>query len=142
MARRLMFITLPAAIMQWGTERSFPRPCYGDRSGAAENTTSKKEFKMLGQHPPSLASPAAAAPRGQQRSRATLIAQQQLEASPYSALQDICCEGHDGHLILRGRVPSFYLKQLAQELVRPIQGVRSVVNRLEVDPPGATAGGG
>jgi osmotically-inducible protein OsmY len=92
---------------------------------------------MLGEHPRSLVSPATAPRCGQQRSRVTLGAQQQLKASPYNALHDICCEGQDGQLILRGRVPSFYLKQLAQELVRRSEGVRSVVNRLEVDPPGA-----
>lgn len=89
---------------------------------------------MLGQHTGSLVSPPIAARGGLPPSQTTINAQQQLKASPYRALQDVICEGRDGHLILRGRVSTFYLKQLAQELVRPIEGVRSIVNRLEVTP--------
>lgn len=55
-----------------------------------------------------------------------------LSCSFYPALQKVSCRV-DGHrLILRGKVTSFYLKQLAQELVRPAAGVRGIVNELEV----------
>ncbi len=35
-------------------------------------------------------------------------------------------------LVLRGIVPSFYMKQLAQTLLRGIEGVEAIVNRIEV----------
>jgi len=34
--------------------------------------------------------------------------------------------------ILHGKVSTFYLKQLAQELVKEIEGVELVVNRVDV----------
>jgi hypothetical protein len=41
-------------------------------------------------------------------------------------------------VILYGRVPSFYLKQMAQELAGGLPGVERLANRIEVDP---TVGG-
>ncbi len=38
----------------------------------------------------------------------------------------------DHRLTLRGGVPSFYLKQLLQELLRGIEGVKSIVNDVDV----------
>ena len=35
-------------------------------------------------------------------------------------------------LVLRGRLPSFYLKQLAQETVSDVEGIVQVVNEAEV----------
>ncbi|MCY2996162.1 MAG: BON domain-containing protein [Planctomycetota bacterium] len=55
-----------------------------------------------------------------------------LQRSGYTALQNISCESRDGVLVLRGRVSSYYLKQLAQETVRRIEGVESIVNAVEV----------
>jgi hypothetical protein len=37
-----------------------------------------------------------------------------------------------GTIILRGRVPSFYLKQLLQEAMRDIDGVEVIDNRVDV----------
>lgn len=37
-----------------------------------------------------------------------------------------------GTIILSGRVPSFYLKQLLQEAMRDIDGVDKIDNRVEV----------
>lgn len=39
-----------------------------------------------------------------------------------------------GNLVLRGKVSSFYQKQLAQEAVKRIEGVRQVTNCIEVAP--------
>ena len=44
----------------------------------------------------------------------------------------IRCECDQGCLFLRGQVPSFYFKQLAQEAVVGMKGVRQVVNEIEV----------
>ena len=61
-------------------------------------------------------------------------AQRQLQSSGRAAFGDVKCNADgDGTVVLRGRVPSFYLKQLAQEIVRKADGVFSVVNELEVD---------
>lgn len=38
----------------------------------------------------------------------------------------------DGCLMIAGQVPSFYLKQVVQEVARKIDGVRTVENRIEV----------
>ncbi|NLY01493.1 MAG: BON domain-containing protein [Rhodopirellula sp.] len=44
----------------------------------------------------------------------------------------VTCESRDGVLVLRGRVPSYYLKQLAQATVADIGGIRQIDNRLDV----------
>ncbi len=62
----------------------------------------------------------------------TSQAQQLLEESNYLALRRLHCECHNGHLVLRGRVPTFYLKQVAQTLVRQLPQVRQIENRLDV----------
>jgi hypothetical protein len=57
-----------------------------------------------------------------------------LRESPYSALRDVHCELREGIAILRGRLPTYYLKQIAQTIAAHITGVRAVVNRIEVVP--------
>lgn len=52
--------------------------------------------------------------------------------SGYSALRGVRCDFHEGVLTLRGRVPSYYLKQIAQTLVRTLDRVELIENRLEV----------
>ncbi len=42
------------------------------------------------------------------------------------------CETNDGRVTLRGVVSTYYQKQIAQELLRSVEGVREVVNHLEV----------
>jgi osmotically-inducible protein OsmY len=37
-----------------------------------------------------------------------------------------------GGLVLRGRLPNFHHKQLAQETVRRLAGVRQIINETEV----------
>jgi osmotically-inducible protein OsmY len=59
-------------------------------------------------------------------------AQRLLHASSYSALCDISCLARDGVLYLYGRLPSYYLKQVAQEIASGVEGVRLVMNRIEV----------
>ncbi|REK09066.1 MAG: BON domain-containing protein [Planctomycetota bacterium] len=61
--------------------------------------------------------------------------QRQLSTSPYAPLRSVRCEDKSGFVVLHGRVPSYYLKQLAQEVVRKTGGVRGVVNHLEVAQP-------
>jgi osmotically-inducible protein OsmY len=52
----------------------------------------------------------------------------------YSALRGIDCSYHNGVLTLRGQVPTFYMKQVAQELASKASRVE-IANCLEVTPP-------
>jgi osmotically-inducible protein OsmY len=62
-------------------------------------------------------------------------AQSRLCTSGYYELQLVSCDFHEGVLTLRGRVSRFYLKQVAQELIRRMDGAEEVNNRLEVATP-------
>ena len=59
-------------------------------------------------------------------------AENQLERSPCQCVRGLVCEYCAGLLVLRGRVPSYYYKQVAQETVKGIEGVDRVVNDTEV----------
>lgn len=59
-------------------------------------------------------------------------AERLFQASPYVGLRSILCEFHEGVLVLRGHVKSYYLKQLAQEMVRSLDGVGAIFNFVEV----------
>ena len=59
-------------------------------------------------------------------------ADKRFRASSYVVLRSIVCEFHEGVLVLRGRVTSYYLKQLAQELVRDLDGIGAILNVVEV----------
>lgn len=41
-------------------------------------------------------------------------------------------EHHDGNLQLDGRLPSFYLKQMLQTILRDVDGVARIDNRVSV----------
>jgi osmotically-inducible protein OsmY len=63
----------------------------------------------------------------------------QLRAAPYAVLRQIACEFRDGVVLLHGRVPSFYMKQVAQNIVHCVEGVSEVRNHLDVVPVAAIA---
>jgi osmotically-inducible protein OsmY len=56
-----------------------------------------------------------------------------LQRSPYYPIRSVSCECRRGVLFLRGPLPTFYLKQLAQESVARVKGILQVVNETEVD---------
>ena|SRR3972149_6375303 len=60
------------------------------------------------------------------------MAQSRLYGSGYHTVRCVSCEFHEGVLILHGRTPSYYLKQVAQEVVKHVRGVEEIVNRIEV----------
>jgi osmotically-inducible protein OsmY len=62
----------------------------------------------------------------------TKKAQDLLRTSPYKPVRRIACAYQDGRLVLRGRLRTFFHKQLAQEAVARVDGVRQVVNEIEV----------
>lgn len=49
-----------------------------------------------------------------------------------NAVMDVAFDYRKGVLTLRGQLVSFYQKQLAQEAVRNLDGVRQIVNCIEV----------
>lgn len=59
-------------------------------------------------------------------------AENRLRGHPYLALRHIACDYHDGVLTLRGCLPTYYLKQMAQSAVAPVEGVQRIENEIEV----------
>jgi osmotically-inducible protein OsmY len=60
------------------------------------------------------------------------LAERALRNSPYLVLRNVNCDFRDGVLTLRGCLPTYYLKQVAQAVVANIDGVRRVVNEIAV----------
>jgi hypothetical protein len=63
---------------------------------------------------------------------AVLEAERLLRRSPYLILRNVCCEEQEGRLVLRGRVPCYYLKQIAQTTIVGAAGQHEIVNEIEV----------
>ena len=61
-------------------------------------------------------------------------AQRRLEQCGYDALKHIACRFRGGAMTLRGTVPMYYHKQLAQEAVRDLKHVDVIVNDIKVLP--------
>ena len=59
-------------------------------------------------------------------------AKERLKMAPYPPVRNVSCEYDDGVLFLRGEVPTFFEKQLAQEAVFKLNGVTRVVNEIKV----------
>jgi osmotically-inducible protein OsmY len=59
--------------------------------------------------------------------------QDAIRQNPYLAQRNLRCEAQEGRVVLRGRVKTFFQKQMAQEVVRNIDGITLVENFLEVD---------
>jgi len=57
---------------------------------------------------------------------------QALRTTGHAALRSLDIEISGGIVILWGRVPSYYQKQLAQETVQRVDGVLGIANGLEV----------
>jgi osmotically-inducible protein OsmY len=70
------------------------------------------------------------------------LAQSRLQRSPYLALNDIACEYQGGVLTLQGRLPTYYLKLMAQSIVADVEGVTVIANRIDVMTPGPRATSG
>jgi len=66
------------------------------------------------------------------RDHAVVQAGSLLRASPYLPLRKLTCEYHEGVLTIRGRVPTFYLKQLAQANLQKLALAEEINNQVEV----------
>lgn len=64
------------------------------------------------------------------------LAQKRVHSKPYLALKNVSCDFQDGVLVLRGWLPSYYLKQIAQEAVAGMDTVHRIENRIEVKKSG------
>ena len=60
------------------------------------------------------------------------LAEGLLRSNPYLALKNVSCDYCEGVLTLRGCLPTYYLKQMAQETVARIEGVVHVANEIDV----------
>ena len=68
----------------------------------------------------------------ERRAQVEAEAQQRLGQSPYPTLRCVSCCFDDGVLTMRGRVASFYLKQVAQTAVSKLHDVERIENCIEV----------
>jgi osmotically-inducible protein OsmY len=57
-----------------------------------------------------------------------------LNQSAYPAVRQVKCICRDGEVVLTGRVPSYYLKQIAQSEIRRRMADAPICNSLEVAP--------
>jgi len=56
-----------------------------------------------------------------------------LHRSPYVSSRQLQIEAKDGRVRLEGTVCSFFQKQMAQELIRRVDGVQRIDNLLQVN---------
>jgi osmotically-inducible protein OsmY len=61
-------------------------------------------------------------------------ARDRLRKSTSVVVRAVQCDYEHGTLVLRGRVPSAYCKQLAQDTLAGLPGVARVANRIKVGP--------
>ena len=63
-------------------------------------------------------------------------AERALRGGPYPDLKQLSCDYRGGVLVLRGCLPSYYLKQVAQEVVaHQVRGVGRLDNQIQVVRP-------
>lgn len=71
-------------------------------------------------------------PRLESSQRIVEGAERCLRCNSYLALKNVSCEYREGVLTLRGCLPTYYLKQLAQTAVARLDGVERINNEIEV----------
>jgi len=84
---------------------------------------------MLETHPPPLP------PETASSSQIEEEAEKRLRKSSSFGLRNVACQFRDGVLVLQGQLPSFHHKQIAQELVQQIGGVKQIENQIVVVSP-------
>jgi hypothetical protein len=129
-----------------------PLVCHRCTAGAFFFTTAGKEVTVSRHRRSSFdlerqsrLSPERDARSAQSPIRSSSVAQaarDRLAGSSYPALRALRCSFHEGVLTLRGRVPSYHLRQVAWKLVGELPGVEQFVDRLVVvDGPDETFDG-
>jgi hypothetical protein len=61
-------------------------------------------------------------------------ARKRLAKTGYRSLGSVRCNYRDGTITLHGSVPSYYHKQIAQEAMRDVDNVETIVNQINVSP--------
>ncbi|MCU0716946.1 MAG: BON domain-containing protein [Pirellula sp.] len=56
-----------------------------------------------------------------------------IQTNPHALRRKVFLESVPGRIVLRGKVDSFYQKQMIQESLRGIEGVERICNQLEVE---------
>ena len=56
-----------------------------------------------------------------------------LTTNPHVPIQLVRVETEDGRVVLKGKVNSFFQKQMAQEAIRRVDGVQQIENMLQVN---------
>jgi hypothetical protein len=70
------------------------------------------------------------------QARLQVEAERALRCGLYPALRNLSCDYQGGALVLRGNLPSYYLKQVAQEVVaHQVAGVSRLDNQIQVVRP-------
>ena len=77
--------------------------------------------------------------RDQLASSVESAARRQLARQGYRALTNVTCRFRRGTLVLFGEAPTYFQKQLAQEAMRDLEGVKRVMNLITVSPAGAAS---
>ena len=54
------------------------------------------------------------------------------QASHYRTIRQLTCRFEGGVLTISGRLSSYYLKQLAQTMIRGVEGIEYIVNDVQV----------
>ncbi|MFM2094606.1 MAG: hypothetical protein RIS70_1730 [Planctomycetota bacterium] len=60
------------------------------------------------------------------------VAQAIFEHSPHRIFRTLRCSFDDGELVIRGKLPTFYSKQLAQTALMSLKGIHHILNLVEV----------
>jgi hypothetical protein len=58
--------------------------------------------------------------------------EERLRRSPYWSLRRLVCICQQDHVIIRGSVPSYYLRQIADSMAANIVGVGRVLSEIQV----------
>ncbi len=69
--------------------------------------------------------------RGAESDLASRVAHALL-SSPFIDCRWLHCEVRDGVVVLRGTLPTYYQKQMAQEHIRDLEGVGQICNEIQV----------
>jgi hypothetical protein len=70
--------------------------------------------------------------QGQRNSVLEKRVENALSRHPNLRYRDVACEWQDDVLIIRGSLPTFYLKQLLQTALLQVDGVTRIDNRVDV----------
>jgi hypothetical protein len=85
---------------------------------------------MLAVHPAGTASDT---PSPDPQASPQAVAERALRSGLYPALKQLSCDYRGGVLVLRGCLPTYYLKQIAQEVVaHQVQGMGRLDNQIQV----------